>query len=94
MSSSSDEQYIEQFQPRLPESGDTINVSWQWNDEFAAIYMLKHLIKKISQGHLPDKLEAGSYSGLPCTTIDVTSTKQPPLVYLNEEGRPEVIERN
>lgn len=91
--SSSDEQYIEQFQPRLPESGDIVTISWQWNDEFAAQWMLKILVKKISEGHLPDRLEARPITGMPNVSIDVTP-QQKPLAYLNEEGRPEVIERN
>lgn len=91
--SAHDEQYIEEFQPKLPVSGDIVSISWEWNDKYAAAYALKHIIKKISEGHLPDKLEAGSYSGLVCVQIDVTP-KQQPMVLLNEEGRPEIIERN
>ena len=91
--SAHDEIYIKEFQPKLPQSGDIVNISWEWNDKFAAIYALKHLIKKISEGHLPDKLEAGSYSGLPCVRIDVTP-KQNPMAYLDEEDRLELIERN
>ena len=91
--SAHDEIYIKEFQPKLPQSGDIVNISWEWNDRYAAQWMLKILVKKISEGHLPDKLEAGSYSGLPCVRIDVTP-KQNPMAYLDEEDRLELIERN
>lgn len=91
--SAHDEIYIKEFQPKLPQSGDIVTVSWEWNDKYAAQWMLKILVKKISEGHLPDRLEARPITGMPNVSIDVTP-KQNPLAYLDEEDRLEIIERN
>lgn len=76
----------------LPTRGDIVTVSWEWNDEYAAQWMLKFLVKKISEGHLPDRLEARPITGMPNVSIDVTP-KQQPKAYLDEEGRLEIIEQ-
>lgn len=91
--SAHDEVYIEMFQPKLPEPGDIVTISWEWNDHIGATVSLKKIIKNISEGHLPDHLEARPLLALPSVSIDVTP-KQKPMVLLDEEGRPELIERN
>ena len=76
---------------KLPSRGDIVNISWEWNDRYAAIFALKRLVKEVSEGNLPGQLDAQPYTGLPCVTIDVT--KQEPKAYLDEEDRLEIIEQ-
>lgn len=86
-----DTMYIEEFQPKLPKDGDIVNLTWVWNGQVGACDALKHLIKTISEGNLRE-ISANTYTGRPFVGVDVTSPKQQQRAYLDEEGRPEIIE--
>ena len=90
--SAHDAQYIEEFQKKFPEQGSMVTMSFEWLDEHATIIALKHIIKKISEGELPDQLDARPISGLPCVRVEVFNKVQTIKSYQNEDGRLEIIE--
>ena len=87
-----DAQYIEEFQPALPQKGQIVSISFEWKGKEYTTYGLKYLIKLISEGNLPASIKLPDAFGIPQMNVDVYAPQPQQQASLNEEGRLEIIE--
>lgn len=86
------DEYIESSQ--LPNKGDTVCIEFEWNSPGLVMGGLNLIIQRISEGKLPLHVKVPQLWGYPSMDVNVYPPQQePPLVGIDEYGRPELIER-